>query len=218
MEIFRLIFLCSITFFSINIFSFDFTPVRLKYDGGDWYNDPENLKLLSKFVNENTPLRMDTNEIVLELSDKSIKKYPFLFMVGHGGLKYNKENIQNLRDYILEGGFLLIDDDYGFDKDIRKFLSDLFPDREPVKLPLDKNCELLNTFFELKKFPKMHEHYPGPPEVYAIFVKDKIGVLFLYNTNISDGWTYPEKYKDPESKRIESFKIGANIIFYSLFK
>jgi len=64
----------------------------------------------------------------------------------------------------------------------------------------------------------MHEHYPGPPEVYAIFVKDKIGVLFLYNTNISDGWTYPEKYKDPESKRNRIIKIGANNNFLFTFQ
>ncbi|MEO0234398.1 MAG: DUF4159 domain-containing protein [candidate division WOR-3 bacterium] len=207
-----------LTGLSINIFSFDFTPVRLKYEGGDWYNDGENLKLLAKYVNQNTPLKMDTNEIILELSDKNIKKYPFLFMVGHGGMKYKIEDIKNIREYILEGGFLLIDDDYGFDKDIRKFLSDLFPDRELVKLPLGQECELLNTYFKLEKFPKMHEHYPGNPEVYAIYIKDKIGILFLYNTNISDGWTYPEKYKDPEYKRIESFKMGTNIIFYALFK
>lgn len=93
-----------LTGLSIDIFSFDFTPVRLKYEGGDWYNDGENLKLLAKYVNQNTPLKMDTNEIILELSDKNIKKYPFLFMVGHGGLKYKIEDIKNIREYVLEGG------------------------------------------------------------------------------------------------------------------
>lgn len=156
--------------------------------------------------------------MVLEMSDKRIHDFPFLFMTGHGGLKYDKREKENLREYVLNGGFLLIDDDYGFDKDIRRFLSDLFPERELVKLPLDQDCELLKTYFKLNKFPKMHEHYDGPPEIYAIFVNEKIGVLFLYNTNISDGWTYPEKYKDPEYKRKEAFEIGTNIIFYSLFK
>ncbi len=202
---------------SFNIITaFDFSPVRLKYSGGDWYNDENCLKILAQYVNKNTDIKMDTNQIVLSMDSKKIFDYPFLFMTGHGGLKYTQKEIINIRKYLLNGGFLYIDDDYGFNKDIMNFMEDLFPDRDLVRIPND--FEIYRTFYKFDYMPKIHEHYKGSPEVYGIFINKKLSLLYTFNTNISDGWAVYETHKDPKEKRIQALKMGVNIVYYALFK
>jgi len=213
LAVFRLI---AIAFIFIQISGFDFTPVRIQYDGGDWYNDRECLKILAEYVNSHSDLRMDTSETVLKMSDKRIHNYPFLFITGHDKLKFTKKDIENVREYVLNGGFIYIDDDYGFNKDARTFIREVFPDRDLVRISSDE--EIFSSVYEFKKLPKIHEHYEGPPEAYAVFINKKIGILYTYNTNFSDGWAVYETYKDPDEKRTLALKMGVNIIYYALFK
>lgn len=196
--------------------SFDFTPARIEYEGGDWYNDRDCLKILAEFVNANTSLEMDTSEAVLRMSDERIYRHPFLFMTGHEKLKYTYRDLNNLRSYLESGGFLYIDDDYGFNSSVRAFVRDLFPQRELVRISPDE--EIFSSLFAFDRLPKIHEHYEGAPEAYAVFIGGKIALLYTYNTNFSDGWAVYETYKDPKSRRDEALKMGANIIFYALFK
>ncbi|MGE3063233.1 MAG: DUF4159 domain-containing protein [bacterium] len=213
MALCRLIFLL-IVFQTLN--AFDFTPVRIQYEGGDWYNDRDCLKLLAKFINSETDLKMDTSEIVLKLSDKRIHDYPFLFITGHDKIKYTSRDIENVREYIYNGGFIYIDDDYGFNGSVRSFIRDIFPERELVRLPAHE--KIFSSVYEFKKIPKIHEHYEGAPEAYGLFINKKIGILYTYNTNFSDGWATYETYKDPDSRRLDALKMGVNIIYYALFK
>lgn len=206
------IFLC----ICVNLCAFDFTPVRLRYEGGDWYNDENALTILAEYVNQHTPLEMDTSEIILSMDDRRIMDYPFLFMTGHGGFDYTHRELENMRSYVLAGGFVYIDDDYGFNTDIMNFLDELFPGRNTVKLSHDS--DILSTFFKIDKLPKIHEHYEGEPEMYGIFIDSKIGVLYTFNSNISDGWAVYETHKDPREKRLEALKAGVNIVYYALFK
>lgn len=205
-----------LAFIIIVLSSSDLSLIRLKYDGGDWYNDPDCLNILAKYVNKNTELNVDTLQRVYEMSDTAIFNYPFLFMAGHGGILFNDNETSNLRNYLLSGGFLYIDDDYGFRADAMRLMESVFPDREIVKLPAD--FEILNAYFEMDKLPKTHEHYKGAPEWYGVFINEKLAILFTYNTNISDGWAVYETHNDPEAKRIEAMKMGTNILYYGLFR
>ena len=203
-------------FLFVSLSGFDFTPVRIQYEGGDWYNDRECLKILAEYVNLHTDLIMDTNETVLRMSDRRIHDYPFLFITGHDKLKYSKKDIVNMREFVSNGGFVYIDDDYGFNKDVRIFLKELFPERELVRISADE--KIFSSVYPFKKLPKIHEHYEGSPEAFAIYINDDIGILYTYNTNFSDGWAAYETYKDPDKKREDALKMGANIIYYALFK
>jgi len=217
MEIRRVI---TLVYFLINIFTvvcaFDFSPVRLKYKGGDWYNDPDCLKKLAYFVNSNTSVSMDTLQVIMEMQDERINEYPFLFMTGHGGLNAGKSEMDNLREYLYSGGFLYIDDDYGFNTDIRRFIGELFEDRVLIRLSLDS--EIFSSYYNFSKMPKIHEHYKGESETYGLFINGKLAILYTYNTNISDGWADYDLYKDPESKRLDAQKMGVNFVYYALFK
>lgn len=214
MAILRLIPIAILFFISLS--GFDFAPVRIQYEGGDWYNDRECLKILAKYVNLHTDLIMDTNEVILKMSDKRIHNYPFLFITGHEKLKYSKNDVANIREYVSNGGFIYIDDDYGFNKDVRIFLKEVFPDRDMIRI--SANEKIFSTLYPFKKLPKIHEHYEGPPEAYAIYINKEIGVLYTYNTNFSDGWALYETYKDSDEIREQALKMGVNIIYYALFK
>lgn len=196
--------------------AFDFTPVRIKYEGGDWYNDPNALKILAEYINENTSIQMDTTEYILRLKDRDIHDHPFLFITGHGDFLYNDRDLENIREYITNGGFVYIDDDYGFNRGIMSFLTDLFPDNQP-RIVYDDN-DIFSCCFYMPYMPKIHEHYKGDPETYGIFINSKISILYTFNTNISDGWSTAELHNDPPIKKEAALKMGSNIIYYALFK
>lgn len=203
-------------FSAIITWSFDFTPVRIRYEGGDWYNDPDALKILAEYVNSNTEIRMDTAQKVLRLGDKDIGDYPFLFITGHGDFLYSEHDMANVREYLRNGGFIYIDDDYGFNRNIMAFLTELFPDNPPCNV-YDDNA-VFSSYFQLTYMPKIHEHYRGNPETYGIFINDKLSLLYTFNTNISDGWSYAELHSDPPHKKESALKMGVNIIYYALFR
>lgn len=217
MEIRRVILFFALCFlFFIAAAGFDFTPARLKYEGGDWYNDPDCLKYLAKYVNSHTSISMDTSQIAVDIDDKRMNEYPFLFMTGHGGLKVSEKGIACVRDYLNRGGFLYIDDDYGFNQDARRFVSEIFPDRELIRI--DSTAEIFSSYYKINRMPKIHEHYKGEAEVFGLFVNGKLSILYTYNTNISDGWAGYDLYKDPDEKRESAKRMGVNIIYYALFK
>ncbi len=198
----------------ISLFLF-FAPVRLKYmGGGDWYNDPEILpNLMKEFKRRVRYVDVVEEEVVLSLDDERIFNYPFLFLTGHGNIRLSSKEIENLRKYILSGGFLYIDDDYGLDKYIRRELKRVFPDKDLVKVPFSH--PIYHMFYDFPDgLPKIHEHYKGPPEGYGIFIKGRLAVFYTYNTNISDGWT--DRHNDPPEKMEQAFRMGVNILLYAL--
>lgn len=198
----------------ISLFLF-FAPVRVKYmGGGDWYNDPEILpNLMKEFKRRVKNVDVVEEEVVLTLDDERIFNYPFLFITGHGNIRLSGKEIENLRKYILSGGFLYIDDDYGLDKYIRRELKRVFPDKDLVKVPFSH--PIYHMFYDFPDgLPKIHEHYKGPPEGYGIFIKGRLAVFYTYNTNISDGWT--DRHNDPPEKMEQAFRMGVNILLYAL--
>ncbi len=190
------------------------TLARLQYEGGgDWYNDPDVLPNLAKEINKRTTLKVSETQAIVKANDPEIFSYPFVYMTGHGRVRFSDEDVKNLRKYLENGGFLYADDDYGMDKSFREEIKKIFPDSPLVEVPFDH--PIFHIFYNFQNgLPKIHEHYPGPPKGYAIFYGGRMVVFYTYNTNISDGWT--PNHNDPPEKREAAFRMGVNIVLYAL--
>lgn len=191
-----------------------FKIARVKYyGGGDWYNDPEIIPNISREIRKRIGIDVDTQQAIVELSSSEIFNYPVLFLTGHGKIVLSEIEIKNLREYLQNGGFLYIDDDYGLDKYIRKELKKIFPDKNLLEIPFEH--PIYHIYYDFPDgLPKIHEHYKGPPKGYGIFLGERLVVFYTYNTNISDGWT--DRHNDPPDKREQAMKMGINIILYAI--
>ena len=189
---------------------------RLKYSGGgDWYNDPSAEVNLAKFVKENTTIDIDPRYEFVDLSSEKLFSYSFLYMTGHGNIVFSEYEIQRLRSYLTNGGFLYADDDFGIDKAFRREVKKVFPDQELVELPF--NYGLYSCHFNFPNgVPKSHEHDGKPPQGLGLFYKGRLVVYYTYESNPSDGWADPEIHGDPEPVRQEALRFGANIVVWAL--
>jgi len=190
---------------------------RVKYQGGgDWYNDPSAIPNLCTFVRKNTHVDIALEEAQVSLTDEKLFSYPFLFLTGHGQLSLSDEESVRLRTYLLKGGFLYVDDDYGLDESFRKAMKKVFPSKELIELPFSHGIYSIHYRFE-NGLPKIHEHDNKPPQGFGMFDDNgRLMVFYTYETNISDGWVDPDVYKDPPEKRDAAFKMGTNILIWSL--
>lgn len=193
-----------------------FEIVRLKYGGGgDWYNDKSAEINLLNFVQSQTNIKVNPEYQFVDISTDDIFSYPFLFMTGHGNVVFTSEQADRLRKYLMNGGFLYIDDDYGLEGAVRREMKKVFPEKEFVELPF--NHEIYHSLFDFNSGPpKTHKHDEKPPQGYGIFVEERLAVYFTVESNPSDGWADPRVHNDPEEKRMEALKFGANIVVYSL--
>lgn len=189
--------------------------VRLRYSGGDWYNDPDIIPNLAAEINTKTDIEISKKEVILSLNDSEIYSYPFLFITGHGQINLSKSELENLRNYLWNGGFIYVDDDYGMDEHFREQLNNAFPKHKLVQLPV--NHEIYNIFFKLPEgLPKIHEHYKGSPKGYGLFLKGRLALFYTFNSNISDGWAAPSVYRDPAELREKALNMGINIYIYAM--
>lgn len=186
----------------------------LKYKGGgDWYANPTSLPNLVKFCNENIKTNISLEIPTVEPGSPEIFNYPFVHMTGHGNVVFSDQEAQNLRKYLLSGGFLHIDDNYGMDKFVRPQIQKIFPDIPLKEVPL--NHPIFRKPYPFPNgVPKIHEHDGLPPKAYGIFVDGRLVLLYTWETDLGDGWEDPDLHKDPEEKRLEALKMGANIIYY----
>ncbi len=194
----------------------DFTIARLRYSGGgDWYNDPSAIPNLLQFIEEHTNVAVQNAQKITSALDEELFSYPLLFMTGHGRIALSDEEISRLRLYLTSGGFLYADDDYGMDEYFRALMQKIFPDKELVELPFSH--EMYSCHFAFANGPpKIHEHDGKPPQGFGVFHEGRLVVYYTYETNISDGWASPEVHGDPPEKRLESLKMGTNIVIYML--
>lgn len=192
------------------------TIARLKYQGGgDWYNDPSMIPNLLNFLRQETSLQTADDEKKVEIMDQDFFAYPILFMTGHGRITFSDEEAQRLRSYLVNGGFLYADDDYGMDKYFRAMMKKVFPDKDLVELPFNHPIYHCHFHFD-SGVPKIHEHDGGPPHAYGIFHEGRLIVYYTFNTNISDGWADADVHKDPEEVRLQALRMGVNIVVYAL--
>lgn len=217
----KTIFLFIILFYSTNIFPQNetgFQIARLKYSGGgDWYNDPSAEVNLLKFVQANTNIKVNAQYKFVDVSSDEIFSYPFLFLTGHGNIVLSTDEVNRLRKYLENGGFLYIDDDYGLDKAIRREMKKVLPGNDFIEVPFSH--KIFNIFYKFENgIPKTHEHDKNLPQTFGIFLGDRLSVLYTFESNPSDGWADPEVHNDPKDKREEALKFGTNIIIYALSK
>jgi len=193
-----------------------FSIARLKYSGGgDWYNDPSAEVNLLNFIKRNTNIKVDARYRFVEISSEEIFSYPFLFVTGHGNVVFSDDEVERLRLYLENGGFLYIDDDYGLNNAIRREMKKVFPAKDFIELPF--NYGLYNVFYNFENGPpKTHEHDKNPPQGFGIFVEGRLAVYYTYESNPSDGWADAIVHNDPPEKREEALKFGTNIVVWAL--
>ncbi len=186
----------------------------LKYNGGgDWYANPTSLPNLIKFCNQNITTRIKQKPATVEPGSPEIFDYPYIHATGHGNVVFSSSDVSNLRRYLLAGGFLHIDDNYGMDKFIRDEIKKIFPDQQLTELPATHSIFQKPYSFPAG-LPKIHEHDGKRPQAFGIFVDGRLALLYTYETDLGDGWEDPEVNNDPAEVREKALKMGANIIHY----
>lgn len=188
---------------------------KLQYGGGgDWYANKTALPNLIAFCNQHLEANIAKNEEVVAVGSKDLYYYPFVYMTGHGNVVFSPEEAQNLRNYLLAGGFLHIDDNYGLDQFIRLEMKKVFPDLDFVELPFDH--PIYSQKFSFKNgLPKIHEHDGKPPQGFGLIYQGRLVCFYSYESDLGNGWEDQRMYNDPEAVRQEALKMGANIIAYA---
>ncbi len=200
-------------FMSTKLFSQDIAVIQY-IGGGDWYANPTALPNLIKFCNDNINTTINKKPKVVSPSSVDLFDYPFVHMTGHGNVYFTDDDAKNLRDYLLSGGFLHIDDNYGMDQYLRKELIKVFPDKKLEEI--SKNHPLFNKPFPFPTgLPKIHEHNRNRPQAFAIYVEERIVLLYTYESDLGDGWENSEIHNDPQEIRLKALQMGANIINYA---
>tara|TARA_Y100000768_G_C23737520_1_gene567808 strand:- start:113 stop:754 length:642 start_codon:yes stop_codon:yes gene_type:complete len=205
-----------ISIFSSFLLSQEFQIARVQYSGGgDWYSDPSSLPNLLKYLKTNTPIVNASEEVRIKLTDSNAKQYPYLYMTGHGNIRFSENEIIALRSILSNGGFLHADDNYGMDKSFRREIKKVFPGKDFIELP--HNHPVFFSFYEFKNgLPKIHEHDNKAPQALAIFENERIVILYTYETDLGDGWEDATVHNNNEEKRNLALKMGVNIIYFAL--
>ena len=191
------------------------TLAVLKYDGGgDWYSNPTALKNLIQFSNTHGATKLKLKPEVVHSEDPALFSYPFILMTGHGNVVFSDEALKNLNTYLIGGGFLHIDDNYGMKPYILPQLKKLFPSKVLKEVPSDH--PIFNLIFEFPDgLPKIHEHDGLAPQALGIFHENRLILLCTFESDLSDGWEDQSVHKDPEDIRLKALQMGANIIKYA---
>ena len=191
------------------------TLAVLKYDGGgDWYSNPTALKNLIQFSNTHGATKLKLKPEVVHPEDPALFSYPFIHMTGHGNVVFSDEALKNLNTYLIGGGFLHIDDNYGMKPYILPQLKKLFPSKFLKEVPSDH--PIFNLIFEFPDgLPKIHEHDGLAPQTLGIFHENRLILLCTFESDLSDGWADQSVHKDPEDIRLKALQMGANIIKYA---
>ena len=187
----------------------------LKYKGGgDWYANPTALKNLAEFCNANLGTNFDPDYATVDVGSADLFNYPFVHMTGHGNVVFSDAEALNLRQYLIGGGFLHIDDNYGMDRYVRPALKKVFPELELVELPFEHGIYEQKFRFP-NGLPKIHEHDGKPPRGYGLLWEGRLVVFYTYECDLGDGWEDPEVHKDPEEVRQAALRMGANLVQYA---
>jgi hypothetical protein len=189
---------------------------RLHYPGGgDWYANPSSLPNLLAAIRARTGLRVSLEERVVALTDDELWNVPYLYMTGHGNVRFSDLELATLRRWLRQGGFLHADDNYGMDESLRRELARLFPDQELVEVPLDH--PVYHVVFEFPRgIPKIHEHDGKPAQGFGIFLDGRLAVYYSYQSDLGDGWEDPDVHHDPPEKREAALRMGVNLFAYAV--
>ena len=222
-----------------------FTFARIQYDswGGGWrgrgkwsVDYPESDLNMSFRLQQLTSLKVDPEGTVLNLNEDKLFNYPFIYIIEPGHLYFSESEVKSLRKYLLNGGFLMVDDFWGevewknFERQFRR----VFPSRKIVDLPIEH--ELFQCVFPLKQKPQVPnprtamqgasrgitwERWDAQTPNYRGVYDDhgRLMVVICHNTDLGDGWEeesragewYFKEFSEPKA-----YPMGINIIFYSM--
>lgn len=207
-------FILPFVFSLLSFVSFSQEIALLKYKGGgDWYANPTSLPNLVSYCNTNINTKINPKTQVVEPGSPDIFQYPFVHMTGHGNVFFSDAEAENLRNYLMSGGFLHIDDNYGMQPYLNKELKKIFPDQELIELP--KTHPIFSEAYKFPEgLPKIHEHNGKRAQAFGLFYKGRLVLLFTYECDLGDGWEDEEVHNDPWEIREKALKMGANIVKY----
>lgn len=209
-----------ILFFTISLFTFGQknTIALLKYSGGgDWYANPTSLTNLINFCNKELNTTLSSNYSTIEVGSSEIFLYPYVHLTGHGNVVFSEQEIANLRNYLIAGGFLHIDDNYGLRKFIEPQMKKVFPELEFVEIPFSH--PIYNQKFSFPNgLPKIHEHDNKSPKGYGLFWEGRLVCFFSYESDLGDGWEDADVHNDSPQIRLKALQMGANLIQYSFMQ
>ncbi len=182
--------------------------------GGDWYSNPTSLPNLIQFCNDQIGTTINPKPQTVQPNDVDLFDFPFVHMTGHGNVFFTQVEAKNLNDYLISGGFLHIDDNYGMDQYLRKELLKIFPNNELLELP--KDHPIFNYHFNFSNgLPKIHEHDNTRPQALGIIHEGRLILLYTFESDLGDGWENPEIHNDPQEARLKALRMGANIVKYA---
>jgi len=186
----------------------------LKYaGGGDWYANPTSLKNLVAFCNKNLNTNIDKDPVTVEIGSADLFNYPFVHMTGHGNVLFSEADVENLRNYLMAGGFLHIDDNYGLNEFVRREMKKVFPNNDFVEIPFSYPIYHQTYDFPLG-LPKVHEHDDKSAQGFGIFYENRLVCFYSYECDLGDGWEDAAVHKDSEDVREKALKMGANLISF----
>lgn len=193
-----------------------FSIARIHYSGGgDWYSDPSSLPNLLNYLNLNTPMSANPEEFRIKLTDDNANQFPYLYMTGHGNIRFTDDEVIALRSILMNGGFLHADDNYGMDESFRRELKRVFPNKDLIPLPHDH--PIFSSYYQfVNGLPKVHEHDNHPPQALALFEGERLILLYTFESDLGDGWEDSSVHQDPWPIREASLKMGVNIIYFAL--
>lgn len=192
------------------------TIAQVQYDGGgDWYANPSGVPNLLAAIRERTGVNVAPRPAHIRLTDPSLWDHPYLYLTGHGNVKLSAEEVEILRRYLLQGGFLHADDNYGLDESFRRELKRVFPDRELVEVPFDHPVYRIQYEFP-RGLPKVHKHDAKPPQGLGIFDRGRLVVFYSFESDLGNGWEDQNRYGDPPELREAALRMGVNLFLYAL--
>lgn len=187
----------------------------LKYNGGgDWYGNPTSVPNLVKFCNAQAGMGISTEVGTVEVGSPDLFTFPFVHMTGHGNVVFSQQEADNLRNYLIGGGFLHISDNYGMDKFIRPQLKRVFPELELVELPFAHPVYHQRFNFD-RGLPKVHEHDGTPPHGFGLFWEGRLVCFYDVECDLGDGWEDPEVHGDSEAIRTKALQMGCNLVMFA---
>ena len=214
----KTIILLALIVLSLTSFGQKNTLALIKYNGGgDWYANPTSLTNLINFTNKELGTSLSSDYATIDIGSSEIFLYPFCHLTGHGNVIFSDQETKNLRNYLLGGGFLHIDDNYGLRKFIEPQMKKVFPELEFVEIPF--NHPIYHQKYQFPNgLPKIHEHDGKPPKGYGLFWEGRLICFFSYETDLGDGWEDEEVHNDSPQSRLKALQMGANLIQFTFMQ
>ncbi|MFW6350996.1 MAG: DUF4159 domain-containing protein [Bacteroidota bacterium] len=208
--------LLTVIFFvlSLHLLSQNIQIATLKYGGGgDWYSNPTALPNLVEFFNRETGSSISSDIPNVNVGSSNLYNYPYIYMTGHGNVFFTSQEAENLRNYLMAGGFLHVDDNYGMEPYFRREIKKVFPELQLIELPFDHSVYHQKFSFP-DGLPKIHEHDGEPPQGFAMFYEGRMVVFFSYESDLGNGWEDPAVHGNDEETRLKALRMGSNLLQY----